>query len=110
MIDKSSVYFRQAELLLRVLPFLDKETCFVLKWGTAINYFIRNLPRYSVDIDLTYTHIEPREVTLHNIGEALDRLSQSIENRIKGVRVIGQKIKGRTLTSKLIIHLHNLRR
>ena len=34
MID--TVYFRQAELLLRVLPWVDREAVFALKGGTAI--------------------------------------------------------------------------
>jgi len=52
MID--SVYFKQAELLLRILPIIDKEAAFALKGGTAINFFVRDLPRISVDIDLAY--------------------------------------------------------
>jgi predicted nucleotidyltransferase component of viral defense system len=33
---------------------LAAETCFALKGGTAINLFVRDMPRLSVDIDLTY--------------------------------------------------------
>ena len=39
MID--SVYFRQAELLLQILPLIDREAAFALKGGTAINFFAR---------------------------------------------------------------------
>ncbi len=42
---KDTVFFRQAELLLRVLPLIHREEVFVLKGGTAINFFIRDLPR-----------------------------------------------------------------
>jgi len=52
MIDR--VFFNQAELLLRILPIIDKEAAFALKGGTAINFFVRDLPRISVDIDLAY--------------------------------------------------------
>lgn len=45
---------QQVALLLRTIPFVAKETCFALKGGTAINLFYRDLPRLSVDIDLTY--------------------------------------------------------
>ena len=48
------IYRRQAALLIRVLPYVAEEKCFALKGGTAINLFIRNMPRLSVDIDLTY--------------------------------------------------------
>lgn len=50
----SDIYRRQVELLIRTLPAVAEEECFALKGGAAINLFIRNLPRLSVDIDLTY--------------------------------------------------------
>jgi predicted nucleotidyltransferase component of viral defense system len=51
---RDTVFFRQAELLLKILPLIYREDMFALKGGTAINFFIRDLPRISVDIDLTY--------------------------------------------------------
>jgi hypothetical protein len=45
---KDTVFFRQAELLLRVLPLVNEEKVFALKGGTAINFFLRDLPRLSV--------------------------------------------------------------
>ncbi len=39
--DQDSVFFRQAELLLRTLPLLNEEDDFALKGGTAINFFMR---------------------------------------------------------------------
>ncbi len=39
--------------------------------GTAINLFVRDMPRLSVDIDLTYVPIEERGTSLKHIGEAL---------------------------------------
>ena len=62
MID--TVYFRQAELLLRVLPLVDREAVFALKGGTAINFFVRDLPRVSVDIDLVYLPVGERDFSL----------------------------------------------
>ena len=47
-------YAAQVALLVRVLPYVAKEEIFALKGGTAINLFYRDLPRLSVDIDLTY--------------------------------------------------------
>jgi predicted nucleotidyltransferase component of viral defense system len=49
----ASAYHAQVDLLLQVLPHVAKEECFALKGGTAINLFVRNMPRLSVDIDLT---------------------------------------------------------
>ena len=56
----SEVYRKQVELLIRILPFIAEEDCFALKGGTAINLFVRNMPRLSVDIDLTYLPVRPR--------------------------------------------------
>jgi hypothetical protein len=44
-----SVYFKQAELLLWIIPLIDREAVFSLKGGTAINFFARDIPRISVD-------------------------------------------------------------
>jgi hypothetical protein len=49
----SEDYRRQVALLIRTLPAIAEEECFALKGGTAINFFVRDLPRLSVDIDLT---------------------------------------------------------
>lgn len=48
----TDAYQAQVRLLLRILPQVADEPDFALKGGTAINLFIRNLPRLSVDIDL----------------------------------------------------------
>jgi hypothetical protein len=42
-------YRAQARFGVRVLPFVAAEQCFALKGGTAINLFIRDMPRLSVD-------------------------------------------------------------
>jgi hypothetical protein len=41
-------FFRQADLLVQVMPFVNAEACFALKGGTAINFFVRDFPRLSV--------------------------------------------------------------
>ncbi len=46
--------FRRVRMLVEVLPAVAAEACFALKGGTAINLFFLDLPRLSVDIDLTY--------------------------------------------------------
>ncbi|TCQ91865.1 nucleotidyltransferase AbiEii toxin of type IV toxin-antitoxin system [Rahnella sp. JUb53] len=62
--DRESIYYRQVQLLLQLLPFIAKHDCFALKGGTAINLFIRNFPRLSVDIDLVYLPVLDREESL----------------------------------------------
>jgi len=74
------IYRRQVQLLIRVLPSIGEEACFALKGGTAINLFVRDMPRLSVDIDLTY----------------LVRIRPTCSSS-------GQKLKHRALCSKVSI-------
>src|SRR5688572_18938818 len=81
-------YYRQVTLLVELLPLVAKEFCFALKGGTAINLFVRDLPRLSVDIDLTYVPIEDRKASLAHIDEALRRLGSAIEATLRGVNIV----------------------
>jgi predicted nucleotidyltransferase component of viral defense system len=58
MIDPK--YKAQVDLLLQTIPYVAKEKIFALKGGTAINLFVRKIPRLSVDIDLTYLPVNNR--------------------------------------------------
>lgn len=80
-------YVAQVELLIGVLPSVAKEEVFALKGGTAINLFYRDLPRLSVDIDLTYLPIKERAESLQEINETLDRIGTSIESTLIGTKV-----------------------
>jgi hypothetical protein len=51
--DFSSAYFSQVELLLQVLPLINEQTGFALKGGTAINLFVRDMPRNKSVVDLS---------------------------------------------------------
>ena len=58
-------YVDQVRLLLGVLPDVAGEGAFALKSGTAINLLYRDMPRLSVDIDLTYLPVvHDREASL----------------------------------------------
>lgn len=57
----------QVQVLLKCLPAIRAQNLFALKGGTAINLFIQNLPRLSVDIDLTYLPTEDRETSIHKM-------------------------------------------
>jgi predicted nucleotidyltransferase component of viral defense system len=80
-------YREQVQLLVQILPFVADEECFALKGGTAINLFIRDLPRLSVDIDLTYLPLKARTDALAEIDEALKRIAQEITKALPGVSV-----------------------
>lgn len=81
-------YKPQVALLLSVLPEVAKEACFALHGGTAINLFVREMPRLSVDIDLTYIPLEDRETSFENINEALARIRGNVETVVPNVKVI----------------------
>ncbi len=98
---KDTEYFHQASLVLDILPLVNKDTRFALKGGTAINFFIRPLPRLSVDIDLTYLPIENRDITLKNIDNALHDLAGQRENYIPEVKVVPKSLKGFNLWSAM---------
>ncbi|WP_422007509.1 nucleotidyl transferase AbiEii/AbiGii toxin family protein [Roseivirga pacifica] len=83
-------YKRQVDLLLQVLPEVAKEDCFALHGGTAINLFVREMPRLSVDIDLTYIPIEDRQTSLENISAALIRIKGKVEKAIPTVSIVHQ--------------------
>ncbi len=69
---------------------------FALKGGTAINLFVREIPRLSVDIDLTYLPLNSRNEALKDIAEGLNRIKLDIEKNIKGIRVHTVPLNGKT--------------
>ena len=78
---------KQVKLLLDVLPEVAKEACFAMHGGTAINLFVRDMPRLSVDIDLTYVEIAERNETLEGINAALMRIKERIEGLRPSIRI-----------------------
>lgn len=102
---KRSVFFPQADLLVQVLPFIHAETCFALKGGTAINFFVREFPRLSVDIDLVYLPVEDRPATLRGIDAALRRIAAAIRRALRGAQVREQTVSGEPSVIKLAVRV-----
>ena len=96
-------YRNQVALLVRTLPVAAQETCFALKGGTAINLFLRNLPRLSVDIDLTYLPAVNRADSLGDIDGALGRIADHLRGSIAGVRIRPGKLRGEDAVNKLFV-------
>lgn len=80
-------YKDQVALLLQVLPEVGKEKSFALHGGTAINLFIRDMPRLSVDIDLTYIPIEDREASFQKIIRALISIKVNLERILPEAKI-----------------------
>lgn len=85
-------YAAQVALLVRALPLVADEPHFALKGGTAINLFYRDMPRLSVDIDLTYLPLDDRTTALANISDAFGRLVDRAPRDLHGVEA--QRISG----------------
>jgi predicted nucleotidyltransferase component of viral defense system len=78
---------QQVRVLLSVLPHVMSEKKFALKGGTAINFFLRDMPRLSLDIDLTYLPIEERATSLATMSASLEAIAAKISSSLPGVRI-----------------------
>jgi hypothetical protein len=99
----AELYRRQAALLVKAIPLVATETCFALKGGTAVNLFVRDMPRLSVDIDLTYLPIADRRASLKEIDAAMRRIADRIGRGIPGARVNPSTLSGENFVAKLIV-------
>lgn len=100
---KNSKFYPQVELLLDVLPYIAKESCFALKGGTAINLFVRDFPRLSVDADLTYLGDESRDEALQKTEDALLRIKADLEKQI-GAKVTSSSRQSQPTDIKLFVN------
>ena len=85
--DKRNPFYRQAELVVRVLPHVARREEFALKGGTAINLFLREMPRLSIDIDLTYLSRTHRAEALPEIRQGLEAVGMDLKAAIPGIGV-----------------------
>lgn len=99
----NNIYYKQAELLLRVLPVIMRVDAFALKGGTAINFFWREYPRLSVDIDLTYIKVKPRDESLFEISDALKSIESDLKKIFRGIEIVPKLNKGNNLAHGLTI-------
>ncbi len=91
----------QVALLLRAIPAINKENCFALKGGTAINLFVRDLPRLSVDIDLTYLSVLPRARSLGAIDKAMKRIEGRLQKAVPNARIT-RTVRENTVTRLMV--------
>lgn len=97
--DKS--YIETVQLLLDVAPYVFRSGGFAMKGGTAINLFLRDMPRLSVDIDLVFLDISlGRDDALTAISQQLGEVAQKLEALTDKVVMTGAK----GMDSKLMIY------
>ena len=75
-------YKSKVDLLIRCLPAVARVDAFALKGGTAINLFHLNMPRLSVDIDLTYLPDLDRNTAIADIRAQLQTIADEIGGAI----------------------------
>ena len=72
-------YVDTVRLLLAVAPAVFRPLRFALKGGTALNLFVQDMPRLSVDIDVVFTdHALDRETALKAIAADLKSIKSAI--------------------------------
>jgi len=97
-------FILQVKLLLHCLPAIRNQSDFALKGGTAINLIIRELPRLSVDIDLTYCHLSNREESLPLMQNALKNIANHIR-KINSEFLVKEKLdKQNSSITKLFVY------
>ena len=78
----NQVYLDTARLLTQVAPLVFADNIFALKGGTAINLFVRDMPRLSVDLDLVFAdHSIGREEALARINDAIKSAGERLRKR-----------------------------
>lgn len=81
--SKHEEYGRQVQLLLRIMPLIYRIEDFAVHGGTAINLFHRNMPRYSVDIDITYIPLAGRDESFMAINQYLAELKKQNPSKLQ---------------------------
>ena len=84
----SPVFAHKVELLLKLMPYVMNEGVFAVHGGTAINLFVKNMPRYSVDIDLTYMPLANREDSIKDINTHLESIITHAKPQLPGLHVV----------------------
>lgn len=93
-------YKNQVALLIRILPLIHQIKDVAVHGGTAINLFVKDMPRYSVDVDLTYLPLKNREESMLDINHHLSVAKEQIERSIPGIRVLHKPATLKLLCSK----------
>lgn len=104
---ENNTYYKQVKLLVQLLPLVAEERCFALKGGTAINLFVRDLPRLSVDIDLVYLPMQGRNEALQSISTALSRITERITKALPQAKTI-EVFKDKPDAMRLIVIHHGI--
>src|SRR5687767_1733543 len=98
-----SRYGDRVRLLVEILPALASEPRFALKGGTAINLFEHDLPRLSVDIDLTWLPIGDYDTDAQEIADALEQIGRRLSSPPLRLQVRPSAAAGAGTVTRLIV-------
>ena len=99
-------YLATARLMAEIAPAVFESGVFALKGGTAINLFLREMPRLSVDLDLVFSDYRvPRAEALTAINEALWVASNRLAKHGVKVQTVSAADMGET---KLLVQRNDL--
>jgi predicted nucleotidyltransferase component of viral defense system len=102
----NQIYLDTAKLLTQVAPLAFADGVFALKGGTAINLFVRDMPRLSVDLDLVFPdYTLPRQEALVRINQAIRNSAERLTARGFLTRTIASGDAGET---KLLVRRGNV--
>lgn len=96
----NEIYRKQVGLLVRIIPSIYNIKEFAIHGGTAINLFVKDMPRYSVDLDITYLPIKERDESVTEINQLLLNLKIQIEKSIHGITVVHKPAIWKLLCTK----------
>ncbi len=97
----NQIYLDTARLMTQVAPLVFTGDMFALKGGTAINLFIRDMPRLSVDLDLVFPdHTLPRDQALNKIAAGLRESAARLNSR--GFQTRSISVQGANETKLLV--------
>lgn len=87
-----NIYAQTVRLLLMAAPDVFDNEIFAMKGGTAINLFVQDMPRLSVDIDIVYLPwTQTRDEALQAIDDELNAIARRLEKLDLKSRTIGSK-------------------
>lgn len=90
---RDSQFYKQAELMLRLIPHVSLENDFVLKGGTALNFFLLDMPRLSVDIDLCFSPVLARVDTFTAIDDGISRIIERVNRSFPGCSIFRKQLR-----------------
>lgn len=89
----NSTYVQTVNLLLDIAPTVFQTTRFAMKGGTALNLFVQDLPRLSVDIDVVFiNHLADRDTALAEIAQEIKRIERATDEM--GYKTRTRKVHG----------------